>query len=110
MLCIRLHFCVCRNLLLPDGVPAERQKAKFIVKVYLAEGLPKMTSGMLATVKKAITGDTKDLVDPYVSVSFAGHKVSDVMQLLKIYFVLVSQTQDRIDVNNAFAYVRARRV
>lgn len=34
-----------------------------------------MTSGMLATVKKAITGDTKDLVDPYVAVSFAGHRV-----------------------------------
>ena len=72
---------ICSNLLLPDGVPAERQKAKFIVKVYMAEGLPKMTSGMFATVKKAITGDTKDLVDPYVSVSFAGHKVVNLFHL-----------------------------
>ena len=79
------NMCVFpRNLLLPDGVPAERQKAKFIVKIYLAEGLPKRTSGMLASVKKAITGDTKDLVDPYVSVSFAGHKVSPVETSLSL--------------------------
>lgn len=63
------------NLLLPEGVPTERQKARIIIKVYKAEGLPKMTTGMMATFKKAITGDIKDLVDPYVMVSFAGHKV-----------------------------------
>ena len=64
------------NLLLPEGVPAERQRAKIIMKVFKAEGLPKMNTGMMASVKKAFTGEDKDLVDPYVSVSFAGHVVS----------------------------------
>merc|ERR1711894_443490 len=29
------------NLLLPDGVPAERQRAKYIVRIYRADGLPR---------------------------------------------------------------------
>ncbi|XP_068680917.1 otoferlin-like isoform X1 [Montipora foliosa] len=62
------------NLLLPEGVPAERPKAKIIVKIYRAEGLPKMNSGLMANVKKAFTGEVRDLVDPYVEVCFAGHK------------------------------------
>ncbi|ROT67741.1 hypothetical protein C7M84_014164 [Penaeus vannamei] len=57
---------------LPDGVPAERQRAKFIVRVYRADGLPKINSSIMANVKKAFTGDSKDLIDPYVQVSFAG--------------------------------------
>ena len=65
-----------RNLLLPDGVPADRQRANFTVRVFKAEGLPKMNTGVMASVKKALTGEGKDLVDPYVQVSFAGHKVS----------------------------------
>ncbi len=65
----------CRNLLLPEGMPAERQRARIIIKVFKAEGLPRMTTGLMANVKKAITGEAKDLVDPYVMVSFAGHKV-----------------------------------
>ncbi|XP_042243483.1 otoferlin-like isoform X3 [Homarus americanus] len=60
------------NLLLPDGVPAERQRAKFIVRVYRADGLPKINSSLMANVKKAFTGDSRDYVDPYVQVSFAG--------------------------------------
>lgn len=60
------------NLLLPDGVPIERQRAKFVVKIYRADGLPKMNSSIMANVKKAFTGEVKDLVDPYVQVSFAG--------------------------------------
>ncbi|XP_047477393.1 LOW QUALITY PROTEIN: otoferlin-like [Penaeus chinensis] len=60
------------NLLLPDGVPAERQRAKFIVRIYRADGLPKINSSIMANVKKAFTGDSKDLIDPYVQVSFAG--------------------------------------
>lgn len=34
-----------------------------------------MNTGIMANVKKAFTGESKDLVDPYVNVSFAGHQV-----------------------------------
>jgi otoferlin len=60
------------NLLLPDGVPIERQRAKFIIKIYRADGLPRMNSSLMANVKRAFTGETRDLVNPYVHVSFAG--------------------------------------
>ena len=63
------------NLLLPDGVPVERQRARFIVRIYRADGLPKMNSSIMANVKRAFTGEAKDLVDPYVQVSFAGMTV-----------------------------------
>jgi hypothetical protein len=46
------------------------------VKIYKADGLPKMDSGIMANVKRAFTGENKDLVDPYVEVTFAGHQVS----------------------------------
>ncbi|CAM4651752.1 unnamed protein product [Leuciscus chuanchicus] len=62
------------NLLLPADVPAERQWARFYVKVYRAEGLPKMNTSIMANVKKAFIGENKDLVDPYVQVLFAGQK------------------------------------
>ncbi|XP_071746024.1 otoferlin isoform X2 [Lepeophtheirus salmonis] len=60
------------NLLLPDGVPAERQRAKYIVRIYRADGLPRMNSSIMANLKHAFGGPPKDLVDPYVQVSFAG--------------------------------------
>ena len=69
------HAFFVRNLLLPDNVSSDRQKAKFVVRIYKAEGLPRMTIGLMANVKKALTGESPDLVDPYVSVSFAGHQV-----------------------------------
>ena len=62
----------CSNLLLPDGVPAERQRAKYIVRIYRADGLPKMNSSVMANLKHAFGGHQRDLVDPYVQVSFAG--------------------------------------
>ena len=68
-------FIVFRNLLLPDGVPAERQRAKYIVRIYRADGLPRMNSSIMANLKHAFGGLTKDLVDPYVQVSFAGLSV-----------------------------------
>lgn len=34
-----------------------------------------MNSSLMANVKKAITGEAKDLVSPYVNVSFAGLSV-----------------------------------
>ncbi|XP_032526397.2 otoferlin-like [Danaus plexippus] len=60
------------NLLLPDGMPVERQRARFFIKIYKADGLPKMNYSLLANVRKAFTGESQDLVDPYVEVSFAG--------------------------------------
>ncbi|XP_068432708.1 otoferlin isoform X3 [Clinocottus analis] len=62
------------NLLLPEGISAERQWARFYVKIYRAEGLPKMNTSIMANVKKAFIGENRDLVDPYVQVQFAGQK------------------------------------
>ncbi|XP_061599324.1 otoferlin-like [Cololabis saira] len=62
------------NLLLPEGVPAERQWARYYLKIYRAEGLPRMNTSIMANVKKAFIGENKDLVDPYVQVHFAGQK------------------------------------
>ncbi|XP_021575169.1 fer-1-like protein 6 [Carlito syrichta] len=61
-----------RNLLIPEGFPSERPWARFYVRLYEAEGLPKMNSSIMANVTKAFVGDSKDLVDPFVEVSFAG--------------------------------------
>lgn len=73
----------CRNLLLPDGVPAERQRAKYILRIYRADGLPRMNSSIMANLKQAFAGMGKDLVDSYVQVSYAGLTVS-------IYFFVYS--------------------
>uniref|UniRef100_A0A3Q3WWF6 Otoferlin n=1 Tax=Mola mola TaxID=94237 RepID=A0A3Q3WWF6_MOLML len=62
------------NLLLPEGIPAERQWARFYVRIHRAEGLPKMNTSIMANVKKAFIGENRDLVDPYVQVQFAGQK------------------------------------
>uniref|UniRef100_A0A803YS11 Fer-1 like family member 6 n=1 Tax=Meleagris gallopavo TaxID=9103 RepID=A0A803YS11_MELGA len=61
-----------KNLLIPKGFPSERPWARFYVRIYKAEGLPKMNSSIMANVTKAFIGDSKDLVDPYVVVMFAG--------------------------------------
>ncbi|XP_030642529.1 fer-1-like protein 6 [Chanos chanos] len=59
-----------KNLLLPEGLPSERPWASFYVKVYRAEGLPRMNSSIMANVTKAFVGDNTALIDPYVVVSF----------------------------------------
>ncbi|XP_068602838.1 fer-1-like protein 6 [Brachionichthys hirsutus] len=59
-----------KNLLIPEGFPAERPWARFCVKVYRAEGLPRSNSSIMANVTKAFIGDNTALVDPYVVVSF----------------------------------------
>lgn len=70
-------FCVfLRNLLIPQGFPSERPWARFYVRIYRAEGLPKMNSSIMANVTKAFMGDSKDLVDPFVVVTFAGLMVN----------------------------------
>ncbi|XP_003408227.2 fer-1-like protein 6 [Loxodonta africana] len=61
-----------KNLLIPQGFPSERPWARFYVRLYKAEGLPKMNSSIMANVTKAFVGDSKDLVDPFVEVSFSG--------------------------------------
>uniref|UniRef100_A0A8C4HTY0 Otoferlin n=1 Tax=Dicentrarchus labrax TaxID=13489 RepID=A0A8C4HTY0_DICLA len=68
------------NLLLPEGVPAERQWARYYLKIYRAEGLPRMNTSIMANVKKAFIGENKDLVDPYVQVQFAGQKGKSSVQ------------------------------
>lgn len=64
-----MDFCL-RNLLLPEGFPSERPWARFCVKVYRAEGLPRNNSSIMANVTKAFVGDNTALIDPYVEVSF----------------------------------------
>uniref|UniRef100_A0A3Q1BXL8 C2 domain-containing protein n=1 Tax=Amphiprion ocellaris TaxID=80972 RepID=A0A3Q1BXL8_AMPOC len=59
-----------KNLLIPDGFPAERPWARFCVKIYRAEGLPRNNSSIMANVTKAFIGDNTALIDPYVVVSF----------------------------------------
>ena len=72
LLIFDFFFDFFSNLLLPDGVPAERQRAKYIVRIYRADGLPKMNSSVMANLKHAFGAQNRDLVDPYVQVSFAG--------------------------------------
>lgn len=71
---------------MPEGVPADRQWARFYVKIYRAEGLPKMNTSIMANVKKAFIGENKDLVDPYIQVQFAGQKVRFLFYLVNINF------------------------
>ncbi|MED6292009.1 Fer-1-like protein 6, partial [Characodon lateralis] len=59
-----------KNLLIPEGLPSERPWARFCVKVYRAEGLPRNNSSIMANVTKAFIGDNTALIDPYVEVSF----------------------------------------
>lgn len=59
-----------RNLLVPEGFPSERPWARFCLKVYRAEGLPRNNSSIMANVTKAFIGDNTALIDPYVEVSF----------------------------------------
>ncbi|XP_067109609.1 fer-1-like protein 6 [Osmerus mordax] len=62
-----------KNLLLPEGYPSERPWARFYVKVYRAEGLPKnIMANIMANVTKAFIGDNTALIDPYLVVSFFG--------------------------------------
>ena len=78
------HF---RNLLLPDGVPAERQRAKYIVRIYRSDGLPKMNSSVIANLKNVFGAQPRDLVDPYVQVSFAGLTVSKISSHRIYHFI-----------------------
>ena len=72
-MCVCVCVSVCRNLLLPRGMPAERPWAQFLVRVYRAEGLPSMSAGFLGNFSKMM--DRNIFIDPYVQVTFAGQQV-----------------------------------
>lgn len=82
--------------MLPEGVPAERQHARFIVKIYRADGLPRMNAGIVANVKKAFTGEARDLVDPYVQVSFAGLTV--IFFFVIVYIIVMYSAKIKIKI------------
>ncbi|XP_076124796.1 fer-1-like protein 4 [Alosa pseudoharengus] len=62
-----------KNLLLPKRMPVERPWAKFLLKIYRAEGLPSMTAGFMGGFSKMM-GEKKVFIDPYVQVTFAGQQ------------------------------------
>ena len=49
---------------------------RFSPRVYRADGLPRMNSSIMSNLKHAFGAQTRDLVNPYVQVSFAGLTVS----------------------------------
>uniref|UniRef100_A0A671YI54 Fer-1 like family member 4 n=1 Tax=Sparus aurata TaxID=8175 RepID=A0A671YI54_SPAAU len=61
-----------KNLLLPRGMASERPWARFRVRIYKAEGLPTMESGLMAKMSKAT--ERTVFIDPYVQVTFAGQQ------------------------------------
>lgn len=77
-----------RNLLLPHGVQAERPWARLRVRLYRAEGLPTVRTGLLGSLARALH-DQHVLLDPYVRVSFLGQQVSHscpLMPHLEVFF------------------------
>ncbi|XP_063071629.1 fer-1-like protein 4 [Engraulis encrasicolus] len=62
-----------KNLMLPKRMAVERPWAKFLLRVYRAEGLPSMTAGFLGGFSKMM-GEKKVFIDPYVQVTFAGQQ------------------------------------
>lgn len=59
--------------MLPRGMVSERPWARFHIRIYKAEGLPTMDSGLMAKV--AMVTDRTVFIDPYVRVTFAGQQV-----------------------------------
>lgn len=59
--------------MLPRGMVSVRPWACFHIRIYKAEGLPTMDSGLMA--KMAVATDRTVFIDPYVRVTFAGQQV-----------------------------------
>ena len=62
-------------MLLPAGVPMDRQKAVYRVMVYKGEDPPRADVGIFATVVNSIVYNKVDFIDATVQVSFVGHMV-----------------------------------
>ncbi|XP_005991617.1 myoferlin isoform X1 [Latimeria chalumnae] len=69
------HDDVESNLLLPAGIAL--RWITFVLKIYRAEDIPQMDDAFAQTVKSIFGGDSdkKNLVDPFLEVSFAGKKL-----------------------------------
>ena len=48
--------------------------ARYMFRVYYAEGLPKMSTDTVGKIKSVMTGETRDLIDPYVEITFCGQQ------------------------------------
>ncbi len=62
----------------------ERQRAAYRVVVFRAEHLPRMDTGIMASVKKAITMSNTAFVDAFVRISFVGHKVKMALMVIML--------------------------
>jgi len=58
----------------------DRQRATYRVIIHRAEDVPRMDTGIVASVKKAMTLTASAFVDAYVKVSFVGHVVMYFIQ------------------------------
>uniref|UniRef100_A0A8C3KKZ4 Myoferlin n=1 Tax=Calidris pygmaea TaxID=425635 RepID=A0A8C3KKZ4_9CHAR len=80
------------NLLLPAGIAL--RWVTFLLKIYRAEDIPQMDDAFAQTVKEIFGGeaDKKNLVDPFVEVSFAGKKV--------IYLSKIASSGGEVEANS----------
>ena len=64
------------NLIMPLGmeIDEERPRAKFVFKIYKAEGLPKMGADFTGKLKSTLLGETRDYCDSYIEIDFCGQK------------------------------------